>query len=251
VNGSEDAFVAKMNKRAEELGCTNTLFANCTGLPKQTQYSCAKDVALMFKNLIAHEEYFNYSKIWYEDFKHPDDRITSITNTNKLIKKYSYCDGGKTGFTGEAGFCLTATAVKDNLRLISVVLGGSSSDDRFSSTINMFNYGFANYKNAIVLDNQVNLSDKFSVNCGKQDSIFVHPARNSYVFCANGQVPQITFNVIAYDIKAPVRQSDVVGKVEVYKDGVLYDSVELISCEDVEKASYGDYLKDVARGWGI
>ncbi|MDE7086859.1 MAG: D-alanyl-D-alanine carboxypeptidase, partial [Clostridia bacterium] len=105
ISGSEESFVAQMNKRAEELGCTNTLFANCTGLPKETQYSCAKDVAVMFSNLIKNEEYFNYSKIWLEDFQHPDNRTTSITNTNKLIRKFSACDGGKTGFTNQAGFC--------------------------------------------------------------------------------------------------------------------------------------------------
>ena len=131
ICGSEESFVAQMNKRAAELGCTDTLFANCTGLPKETQYSCAKDVAIMFSNLIKHEEYFNYSKIWLEDFNHPDDRKTTITNTNKLIRKYSACDGGKTGFTNEAGFCLAATATKDNARLVSVVLGADTSDNRF------------------------------------------------------------------------------------------------------------------------
>jgi D-alanyl-D-alanine carboxypeptidase (penicillin-binding protein 5/6) len=249
VCGSEDAFVSKMNRRAEELGCKDTLFANCTGLPKETQYSCARDVAVMFKNLITHDEYFKYSKIWLEDFKHPDERVTSITNTNKLIKKYSYCDGGKTGFTSNAGFCLAATAFKDNLRLISVVLGGATSDDRFASTINLFNYGFANYKNAIVLDSNINLSDKIAVNCGKCNSVFVCPERNSYVFCAKNQTPNITFNYIISDVKAPLTKGDVVGKIEVYKDGILYDTVNLVSAENVDKADFGDYLNNIARNW--
>ena len=89
IAGSEDSFVAMMNSKASELGCNDTLFANCTGLPKPTQYSCAKDVALMFRNLLQYENYFNYSKIWLEDFVHPDNRITSMTNTNKLLKKYN------------------------------------------------------------------------------------------------------------------------------------------------------------------
>lgn len=251
ICGSEESFVAAMNKRAEELGCDNTLFANCTGLPKETQYSCAKDVAVMFTNLIQNEEYYKYSKIWLEDFQHPDNRTTTITNTNKLIKKYSACDGGKTGFTNQAGFCLASTAKKDSLRLVSVVLGADNSDNRFKSAINMFNYGFANYKNAVVLDKDVNLNDKFAVDCSKKTAISVRPARSSYVFTANSVTPEIERNVIAYDIKAPVCKGDTVGKIEVYKDGILYDTVDLIAAEDADKATYGDFFRKVAKEWTL
>lgn len=251
VSGSEERFVATMNKRAEKLGCTDTLFANCTGLPKETQYSCAKDVALMFTNLIHNEEYFKYSKIWLEDFNHPDNRTTTITNTNKLIRKYSACDGGKTGFTNQAGFCLASTAKRDNMRLVSVVLGADNSDNRFKSAINMFNYGFANYKNAVVLDKDVNINDKFSVDCSKKTSISVRPERSSYVFTAINETPEIERNIIAYDIKAPVKRGDTVGKIEVYKNGILCDTVNLVAAEDADKATYGDFFKKVARGWTL
>lgn len=251
VSGSEEGFVTLMNKRAEELGCNDTLFANCTGLPKETQYSCAKDVAVMFGNLIKNESYFEYSKIWLEDFAHPDNRTTTMTNTNKLIRKYSACDGGKTGFTNQAGFCLASTAKKDSMRLISVVLGADTGDNRFKSAVNMFDYGFANYKNRVVLDKDVNLSDKFNVDCSKKQSINVHPARSSYVFSAINATPDIERNVIVYDIKAPVKKGDVVGKIEVYKDGVLYDTVDLIAAENADKATYGDFFKKVARGWTL
>lgn len=251
ISGSEECFVAEMNKRAEELGCENTLFANCTGLPKETQYSCAKDVAVMFTNLIHNEEYYKYSKIWLEDFSHPDNRTTTITNTNKLIKKYSACDGGKTGFTNQAGFCLASTAKKENMRLVSVVLGADNSDNRFKSAINMFNYGFANYKNAVVLDKDVNLNDRFAVNCSRKSAISVRPARSSYVFTDKNSTPEIERNVIAYDIKAPVQKGDVVGKIEIYKDGILYDTVDLVAAEDADKANYVDFFKKVAQGWTL
>lgn len=251
VSGSEENFVAAMNKRAEELGCADTLFANCTGLPKETQYSCAKDVAVMFNNLITHQTYFNYSKIWLEDFAHPDNRTTTITNTNKLIRKYSYCDGGKTGFTNEAGFCLAATANKDNLRLVSVILGADTSDNRFKSTVNMFNYGFANYKNKIVLDKEVNLNEKFKVARGKKDSVAVRPERNAYVFSPINGNPEVTFNFIAYDLKAPLAKGGVVGKAEVYKNGVICDTVNLVAAEEVAKAGYGDYFRKVAENWPV
>ena len=251
ISGSEDCFVMQMNKKAEELGCKDTLFANCTGLPKENQYSCAHDVALMFKNLLSYENYFNYSKIWLEDFVHPDNRTTTITNTNKLLKKYSLCDGGKTGFTNEAGFCLAATAKKDNLRLISVILGADSSDNRFSSTINMFNFGFANYKNKIILDKDVTLNDEFELCGGKKASFAVCPERNSFVFSAVDQTPDVTFNVVAEKVKAPVSKGQNVGKIEVFKDGVLYDTVNVVSAEDVKKAGFGDYFGIVAENWAI
>lgn len=251
VAGGEEEFVAQMNKKATELGCADTVFANCTGLPRETQYSCAKDVAIMFSNLIKYEDYFKYSKIWLEDFVHPDDRTTSMTNTNKLIRKYSSCDGGKTGFTNEAGFCLAATAKKNSLRLISVVLGASSSDDRFNSTIKMFDYGFANFTNKIVLDKDVELNDNFEVRGGKKQNFAVRPQENSYVFTRTGATPEITHKVIAYEVKAPVQKDQVVGKIEVYKDGVLADTVNVVAAESVEKAGFTDYFKNVADNWAL
>ena len=251
ISGSEDAFVASMNKKAEELGCNDTLFANCTGLPKPTQYSCAKDVAVMFGNLLKHEDYFNYSKIWLEDFVHPDDRVTSMTNTNKLLRKYKLCDGGKTGFTNEAGFCFTATAKKDNLRLISAVLGADSSDHRFDSTINMFNYGFANFKNKIILDKDMPLKDEFAVSGGKKQSFAVYPEKNCYVFTANDKDPEISYNIIPYSVKAPVVKGQSVGIIEIYKDGILYETVNVVAAEDVKKAGFGDNFQNISGQWAI
>lgn len=251
IAGSETEFVARMNKKAEELGCMDTVFANCTGLPRETQYACAKDVAVMFKNLLQYEEYFNYSKIWLEDFAHPDDRITSMTNTNKLLKRYSYCDGGKTGYTNEAGFCLASTAKRNDLRLISVVLGGASSEDRFDSSVKMFEYGFANYKNKIVLDKNVTLNDEFAVSCGKKETFAVRPERNSYIFSSINAAPEITYNIKSSDVKAPVVKDQVVGVIEVFKDGVLADSVNVVAAEDVAKAGFVDYFKRNLKNWAI
>lgn len=251
VCGSEQKFVDEMNKKAETLGCKDTLFANCTGLPKDTQYSCARDVAVMFGNLITHEKYFDYSRIWLEDFAHPDDRTTTMTNTNRLIKKYSYCDGGKTGFTNEAGFCLAATALKDNMRLVSVVLGGSTSDDRFDSTVSLFNYGFANYCNKMILDKNVNLNDKLPVSLGRKESVSIRPERDSFVFCSRDEQPDITFNVLTEHVKAPLCKGDKIGEIEVYKDGVMCDCVNLVCAEDVARADFGDNWHKIVDNWGL
>lgn len=251
IAGGEEEFVSRMNKKASELGCADTLFANCTGLPRETQYSCAKDVAVMFKNLLGYENYFKYSKIWLEDFTHPGERVTSMTNTNKLIRKYSFCDGGKTGFTNEAGFCLAATAKKNDLRLVSAVLGASTSDDRFDSTIKMFDFGFANYKNKIVLDKDVTLNDEFELSGGKKDSFAVRPERNSYIFSPVGGAPEITHNVVAYEVKAPVEIDQVVGKIEIFKDGVLADTVNVVAAEAVAKAGFGDRFIKITEHWAL
>ena len=251
IAGSEDSFVAAMNNKATELGCNDTLFANCTGLPKPTQYSCAKDVAVMFRNLLKYENYFNYSKIWLEDFVHPDDRVTSMTNTNKLLRKYNLCDGGKTGFTNEAGFCFTATAKKDNLRLISAVLGADSSANRFDSTVNMFNYGFANFRNKIILDKEMPLTDEFTVSGGKKQSFAVCPEKNCYVFTEMNKEPEISYNVIPNTVKAPVAKGQSVGTIEIYKDGVLYETVNAVSAEDVKKAGFGDNFRNVSEKLAI
>ena len=249
--GSEEEFVSRMNKKAKELGCNDTLFANCTGLPRETQYSCAKDVALMYSGLISHVGYFEYSKIWLEDFIHPGDRKTTMTNTNKLIRRYGYCDGGKTGFTNEAGYCLACTAKKGNMRLISAVLGADSSDNRFDSTVKMFEYGFANYRNRIVLDKDVTLNDEFAVAGGKKGSVAVRPERNSYVFSAVDKSPEISHTVKPFKVKAPVAEGQVVGEIEVYRDGVLADRVNVVAAESVERANFGDYFRLAGENWAL
>lgn len=251
ISGSEEAFVADMNEKAAELGLDNTLFANCTGLPKDTQYSCAEDVAKMFANLLRHGEYFDYSRIWLEDFAHDGGRTTVMTNTNKLIRSYNGCDGGKTGFTNEAGFCLAATAKRENMRLISVVLGADTSEHRFSSAAKMLDYGFANYKNKMILDKTVTLNDDFRLRGGKKETYSVMPKDDCFIFSERGAEADADFVVTDFGVKAPVSKGQVVGKIDVYRGGVLYKSVDVVSAEDVKRAGFGDRLKAVAEDWPL
>ena len=131
ICGSEELFVEKMNDRAKDLGMENTNFSNCTGLPKPNQYSCAKDVATMYIELTKHSDYFEFSSIWMDEICHPNNRKTQISNTNKLIRFYEGCEGGKTGYTNEAGHCLVASAKRQNMRLVSVVISAVDSKTRF------------------------------------------------------------------------------------------------------------------------
>lgn len=249
IAGSENAFVERMNERAKELGANDTLFANCTGLPKEPQYSCAKDVSVMLQALLHHPQYFEYSKIRNEEFRHPKDRVTQMTNTNRLLRSYEGCDSGKTGFTNQAGFCLAASAKRGNMRIISVTIGSSDSPSRFDCHKNMLNYAFANFTNKVIVDADVPLNERAEVRGGKQDYVKAKAKRNILLFSKKGTQDNITEEVVFNGIKAPVRNGDVIGKIVVYKNNVEADSVELLACEDIAKATVWDNYKEAADNW--
>ncbi len=249
IAGSEEIFVDRMNEKAKQLGANDTLFANCTGLPKEPQYSCAKDVAIMLKALLAHKEYFVYGKVWLDKFQHPEGRFTEITNTNKLVRFYEGCDGGKTGFTNQAGFCLAATAKRKDMRIISVVIGEENSKNRFDDVRTMFDYAFANYTTLPIVEANVPLDKTANVSSGKEKSVAVMPTRSSCAFAKRGEKPNVTMETQVNALRAPVKKGDLVGEIVVYKDNVEIDRVPLIACEDVKKANFFDSFKDVANGW--
>lgn len=251
IAGSDSVFVQKMNERAKELGCEDTLFANCTGLPKDPQYSCAYDVAQMLKELIKHEKYFDYAKIWTEEFQHPKGRTTLITNTNKLIRQYQGCDGGKTGFTNEAGFCLAATAKRGDMRVISVCIGAPTTKDRFNAISNLFNYTFANFSDREVFS-IAPITEKLTVKNAKKREIEVVPERAVRDFAKMGdEGAEFTYTVEFSNVSAPLNKGEKVGEMTVFKDGVEYTKVALLSNECAEKASIWDYYRQIAEGWAI
>ena len=249
ISGSESIFVEKMNEKAKELGLSDTLFANCTGLPKEPQYSCARDVAVMLKALLQHELYFELGKVWMDKFEHPGGRYTEITNTNKLVRFYDGCDGGKTGFTNEAGFCLAATAKRNNMRIISVVIGEKTSAERFDDVKTMFDYAFANYFVTPILRSGEVLDEKVLVNGGKKKDIEVCSQRDVTIFSKRGEKPNVTLEKRMQKLKAPVKKEETVGELIVFKDGVEIERVCLLAAEDVKEASFMDRLKKIARNW--
>lgn len=249
VCGSEEEFVRRMNERAKELGAENTLFANCTGLPKQTQYSCAKDVSVMFRELIKHEKYFDFTKIWLEDFSHPDGRITTITNTNKLIRFYEGCDGGKTGYTSEAGFCLAATAKRGDTRLVSVVIGADSSQNRFEDSKKMMNYAFANYQTVPLLKKGERTDMFAEVLGGKQDRVELTVQKTVGQFVRKGEKPALQIEYKIGNVKAPIAKGDEIGEAIAYENGVEYARTALLAEENVERANYFDSYRYGAKNW--
>lgn len=249
IAGSESVFVDKMNEKAKAIGAENTLFANCTGLPKQPQYSCAKDVALMLKNLLKYEEYYQFGKVWMDKFAHPKGRYTEITNTNKLVRFYDGCDGGKTGFTNEAGFCLAATAKRNDMRIISVVIGEENSANRFEDVRTMFDYGFANYIMTPVAEAGVALEQTARVKGGKSKMVTVCPERTAYAFSKRGEKGSITTEISLKSLKAPIKVGEKAGELILFKDGVEIDRVALLTGNAVKKANIFDYFKDIANSW--
>ena len=250
LSGSVGAFVADMNDRAAELGMKNTHFANCTGLPAAENFSCARDVAVMFGELIRHPEYFEYAAVWSEDYVHPDGRLTNMTNTNKLVRFYNGCDGGKTGFTSEAKFCLSATAKRGDMRLISVVIGADSSKSRFGAVSGMFNEGFDNYENKTVLKGGEILDRTVAGSGGKQKSLKIKAERNLSAFAKRGDKSEfeVVFDLPS-KVKAGISEGDVIGNARLVKNGEVVKEVQIIAAESVAKANIFDILQNIGDKW--
>ncbi len=249
IAGSEELFVEKMNEKAKQLGANDTLFANCTGLPKEPQYSCARDVALMLKALLKHEEYFEFGKVWLDKFQHPKGRYTEITNTNKLVRFYDGCDGGKTGFTNEAGFCLAATAKRGEMRVISVVIGEENSANRFEDVRTMFDYAFANYAVTPVYEGGKPLDTQAEVQGGKKEKVAVYPERSAYAFAKKGEKANVTAEIRLNKVKAPVEKDGQVGELILFKEGVETERIPLRCVEEVKKANLADRWQQIANKW--
>ena len=252
ISGDELIFIDRMNEKAKQIGATDTLFANCTGLPKEPQYSTAKDVAKMLKALLQYDEYYQIGQVWMDTFKHPKGRVTEISNTNKLIRLYDGCDGGKTGFTNQAGYCLAATAKRNGLRIISVVIGEENSKTRFNDVKTTFDYAFANFSLKNVVDCNNPLEQKAIVVGAKQKEISIKPLRNSNVFIKRGDKAEYTIETHIYEkLKAPLKVGDVVGELVVFKDGLEIDRISLIANENAERANFFDRFKELAKRWSI
>lgn len=251
VAGSVDEFVKRMNNRAKELGMENTLFVNCTGLPAPGQYCCAKDVSVMTRELLKHKDYYNYTKIWMEDFVHPTGRTTSITNTNKLIRFYEGCDSGKTGYTAEAGHCLSASARRNGMRLVSVVIGAPDSKTRFADSQTLLNYGFANYETREILSGEKHLEERLNILGGKCEEISIRPEKGYSRLTRKGEKgaePEIIVE-LNEKVKAPLAEGDVVGKIKIVCAGEVLAEINAVAAESVEKAGWLDGIKTIIKNW--
>jgi len=248
ISGSVEEFVARMNEKAAALGMRDTHFANCTGLPAPGAYSCARDVAAMTRELLKHEGFYQYSTVWMFDFVHPGGRVTELSNTNKLLKAYEGCDGGKTGFTSEAMYCLSATAKRGGTRLVSVVMGAATSKERNAENAKLFNYGFANYETRQLVAKGESLADPARVQKGKEDFVNVCPAADLYYFGKKGK-RDVAFEPAVSPLTAPVAMGQAAGELIVKLDGAEIGRVPLTAEKDVGKKTYLDIVGDVIGAW--
>ncbi len=246
IGGDEVAFTGMMNQRAAALGMNDTLFSNATGYPtKEEQYSTAKDVACMMRELAKHKEYYNFSTIWLEDYTHPSGRVTQMANTNKLIRHYKGCDAGKTGYTDSAKFCLAGTAVRDGMRVVGSVLGAQDSKARFRAMSTLFNYGFNNFKNVVLVKGGSPLSVDVKVNGGKKDKLAVMAKSDLSVLQAKGEGnAKLEYN-IPESVKAPINCGDKIGEVYAVIDGQKVAVCDVLAAEEIKKASIWDYVKKI------
>ena len=252
ISGSEDLFIEKMNSKAQSLGMANTVFVNCTGLPKSGQHSTALDVSKMFSELIKHKDYFRFSGIWMDEINHPKNRITEISNTNKLVRYYKGCDAGKTGYTSEAGHCLCASALRDGLRLISVVISAPDSKTRFKDVSTMFDYGFSDYESKTVVSAKTPLNFEVSVKNGKKATISVASERTVKVLNKKNVKRAFEFDFVpTFSVKAPVAAGEALGIMNIYENGVKIDSVSVLAAESVDAKTYSDILFDVTSKWSL
>lgn len=249
ICGSAESFTDRMNKRAAELGMENTYFVNCTGLPAPNQYCSARDAATMMRELIRHDKFFEYAGIWMFDFVHPSGRITQLTNTNKLVRFYEGCDGGKTGFTSEALSCLTATAKRGDTRFIAAVIGAPDSRTRNAEMSRLFNEGFGKYATTKVIDRNEPL-DPVPVEGGKADSVPVAFRDDFCLFGEKSVRQEITRTYEIAPVKAPVRAGDVVGRVVLSApDGTVMGETDIVATDSVGRMNYGDIVDDFIGRW--
>lgn len=245
ISGSEEKFVKKMNQKIKELGLKNTHFSNCTGLDTDDHYSSSYDMAMIARDLVVnHSEILRFSSI-YEDYLREDtDRKFWLVNTNKLISFYDGADGLKTGHTDAAGYCLAATAKRNDLRLIAIVLGEKDSKVRNSETVSLLDYGFNNVKLKKIV-NKGSVVKKIEVNKANKDIINVKLKNNLNVVENSGiNNKKYKFNVKVNDIKLPIKKDSVVGKIEALYKNKVVSTGELIVDEDIEELSYLELLKE-------
>ena len=234
IAGDEASFVALMNKRAKELGMNNTCFENCSGLDDTVtnHYSTARDVATMSRELMKHEKVKEYTTIWMDSLRDGD---TQLVNTNKLIRYYDGATGLKTGTTSKAGYCVTATAERDGMGLVAVVLGSDNSTERFEDAKKMLNWGFANYE---ICQPTIDMSliTNVTVLYGKENVLKPIVETPQKILVKKGEGEKITQRVdMCVDVHAPVEKNQTLGKVYFEIDGKILDECSIMTDKSYER----------------
>ena len=234
IAGTEAAFADMMNARAQELGMTNTLYTNATGLPDAEQHTTARDVSLLACEVCRHPEYFTHASVWMDTLTHPSGRTTDLTNTNRLVRFYDGCDGLKTGSADASKYCLAATAEKNGMRLIAIVLGTPVSQTRFDEARAMLDHGFASYRRVTVLNRGDGLNQSVKVKMGMQDEVGTAAGNGVSMLIRPGQEKQLSLEVeLPAEVQAPIRQGDALGMIRVKLGDEVIAKIPAVAASDV------------------
>lgn len=244
ISGSTEEFIKLMNNKAKELSLENTNFANPHGLDDENHYSSAYDMALLAKELLKYPDILNYTRIYEDYLTKPDGSQVWLVNTNRLVRFYEGVDGLKTGYTTNAGYCLTATAKKNSFRLISVVMKSSSADARSKDTATLLTYGFNSFKNNVIYSKDKSLGE-VEVLKGKVDKVKVYLKEDANEILGVTEKPgDYSFNIKVKKIEAPLKKNTIVGTAEIFNnEGNIIAEKEIIIKENLVKAGFFDYLK--------
>ncbi len=246
IAGSEATFVSMMNERAASLGMEDTHFENCCGLDSEEHYTTAYDIALMSRELLKHETLRPYLTIWMDTVR---DGEFGLSNTNKLVRFYDGTTGVKTGFTSKAGYCVSASAERDGMELIAVIMKSDTSPHRNADASGLLNFGFANYA-VVGLDAETDGADPIPVTLGKTDSVAVELSGNAQILIEKAQADKVEKQLIlAENLEAPVEKGQKVGTLVFSLDGKQIAEVPAVAAESVERLGvmeiYGDLLKSL------
>ena len=240
VSGSEETFVELMNERAAELGMKNTVFKNCTGLDAEGHLSTARDIAIMSAELLRHPEIKNYSTVWMDSLR---GGKTELTNTNRLVRFYKGCTGLKTGSTDGAGCCLSASAERDGMELISVTLGSPNTDERFAAGRKLLDYGFANFALVKMTPPEEYLAP-IPVAHGTAETVQPICEEPAAFLLKKGQEAGVEQSVyLPEKLEAPVKAGDVLGRVTVTLSGGEIGGYDILAAEDVPRMGLFEALK--------
>ena len=236
ISGSEDAFVNLMNKRAQELGMKDTTFKNCHGLSAEGHLTSAYDIAMMSKELLKHDKILKYSGTYMETISEGRKQPIELVNHNKLVRFYKGCDGLKTGFTNEAKYCISATATRDNIRMLTVIMGSPTYKVRNRDASMLMNYGFSKFeaKKAIEKNSDV---EKINLNKKGTKFYFVKAKDDLNIILERGKENKITKKCVLNESKKEFKKNEVIGYCEIYVNEKLYGKVEVYSDRDVRTYS--------------
>ena len=246
IGGTEEKFVSMMNKKAKELGLSNTHFENACGLDSDNHYSSANDMSIIAKELVKHKKILEFSGTYEDYLRKNTEKSFWLVNTNKLVRYYQGVDGLKTGYTKNAGYCITTTAERGNMRLITVVMGEPSSAIRNSETTTMLDYGFNTYEAKKIITKDSVIS-KQKVEFGKKDSVELTPMEDYKVLKEKSSTNKnITYQLSSNPIKAPVKIGDKVGKIKIIENNKTIQEIDVTVKENVNKMSiFKAYYKEL------